>query len=222
MATRYTPLDNIPYPDGSVLPNVPLSFQQALNETERHTVIPVVDLNDRATKIPSPFVGMVTYNTATDAFEYWDGTRWKIVNQVAGAPTWASVSATPAVNLTPGKYYDLSMTLTVRYAMTVLTIVESHAVVSVYTNMFNNYNLNFTWDGGVTWSRGVLETYTYQSVNGAETHPLYHIGMTTLQPGTRKVTARASNPTTSNNTSSLSIQWQQILVIGLALSSGGF
>jgi hypothetical protein len=221
MALRYTPLDNIPYPDGQEKPNVPLIVQRALLETERHTIIPVTDATDRGSRVTTPFVGMVSYNAATDSFEYYDGTTWKLINQVSGLPPWVQVNATPAINLLPGKYYDLTVTINVKYAMSILAMQQANVIASVYTNMFNNFNMALQWDGG-GWSRGALTSFTYQQANGSEYTPQFHATIATLTPGTHKIVGRVTNSTQSNTTAVLGLNWTQIILIGLAQRSGGF
>ena len=100
--------------DTAIGPDVPQSMMNALGSLERYANVPVADAPTRETLMPlgQRYVGQVTYNVATDAFEYWTGTAWKTVNRKATLPSTVHVAANPNVTLNTGQYYDYTINVT--------------------------------------------------------------------------------------------------------------
>ena len=118
MGLLHTPLTNTPvtdWTDTAIGPDVPATMMNALGSLERYTNVPVPDAPGRETLMPQAqrYVGQVTYNAATDTFEYWNGTKWETVNrQAALAPSFHVVGG-PNVMLQPTQYYDFKFTVNV-------------------------------------------------------------------------------------------------------------
>ena len=49
------------------------------NDIRDRTVTPFTNAAERVAAIPTPDAGMVTYLTASDTLEYWNGTSWRMV-----------------------------------------------------------------------------------------------------------------------------------------------
>ena len=47
----------------------------------------------RSTLLPSPTVGVLTYLTETDVYEYWDGTAWSIIVDTSSFATTSSLQS---------------------------------------------------------------------------------------------------------------------------------
>ena len=118
MGNLLTPLTKTPvvdWHDTVVGPDVPQSMMNALGSLERYTNVPVADAPTRETLMPSAqrYIGQTTYNVATDTFEYWDGTRWRPVNQKASFPSTINIASQVNVPLAANQYYDYRTTVNV-------------------------------------------------------------------------------------------------------------
>jgi len=129
MGTLYTPLTAAPVADWHEKPDVPASLLSGLTGLERYANIPVSSSASRETKIPvgNRWTGMVTYNAATDTFEYWNGTTWQPVNRSLNMPASFASSTFADQSLRAGDYYDYLYRLTV----TKSCLVALHSLVCV-------------------------------------------------------------------------------------------
>lgn len=73
---NYTPISLLPYPLNSERPNGPDQFQQLAREIEPKLVNFYRSASERASRIPAPREGMLTYRGDIDALEMYNGSRW--------------------------------------------------------------------------------------------------------------------------------------------------
>jgi hypothetical protein len=196
MGNLFTPLTNSPvvdWTDTAVGPDVPQSMLNALNSLERYTNVPVADAPTRETKIPvaQRYVGQVTYNVATDTFEYWNGTAWQTVNRGAAMPSTVNIAAALAIALTANQYYDYRATVNVTKSCIAALWVKALANVSVTPTTWQGLSLQMAHNTSISQVAAKTNQY-FPSRNGGGNLDIGCFGRYVLDPGAHTVGLRAT------------------------------
>jgi hypothetical protein len=196
MPSLYTPLTNTPitdWHDTVIGPDVPQTMLNALNSLERYTNVPIADAPTRETKIPTGqrYVGQVTYNAATDRFEYWNGTAWVSVNWNAAMPGTVNIGANLNVALTANQYYDYRATVTVTQNCIAALWCKACANVNITPTTWQGLSLQMVHNTSVS-NAAARSNMFYSAKNGGGNLDLSCFGRYALSPGTHTVGLRAT------------------------------
>ena len=194
MGQLFTPLTNTPvtdWTDTAIGPDVPQTILNAVNSLERYTNVPVADAPTRETKIPTAqrYIGQVTYNQATDTFEYWTGTKWSAVNQKNAFPSTVHVMAYPNVLLNPGAYYDYraGINITTPCVVTMWGKAAGNTVIS--PTSWGGMTMQLLHNNDVVAGHGNVNAF-YPAANGGGQMDFGGWGRFAVDPGSHTIGIR--------------------------------
>lgn len=191
--TLYTPLVGAPVMDWYSKPDVPTSLLNGLTQLERYAVIPVTDAPTRETKIPTGnrWIGMVTYNANTDAFEYWNGTSWLTVNRALNMAAHLAGLGNLGSVLSAGQYVDYKVTITVTKACFVLLFGSTTASVTTTPTTWQGLNCQVFCDNTITAAPNTVNSF-YPAQSGTANLATTAMGRFQLAVGTHTLGVRSS------------------------------
>jgi hypothetical protein len=173
MGNLHTPLTNTPvvdWTDTAVGPDVPQSMMNALGSLERYANVPVPDAPTRETLMPTAqrYVGQVTYNVATDTFEYWNGTKWNALNRAATLPGTIHTMSYPGVVLQPNAYYDYRVAVNITSPCVVVIWGKIGGYTNIGPGQWGGLLIQMLHNEGVWANHGGVNAFYPASYGGGQ------------------------------------------------------
>ena len=225
MGNLHTPLTNTPvvdWTDTAVGPDVPQSMMNALGSLERYANVPVADAPTRETLMPQAqrYIGQVTYNKATDTFEYWYGTRWQAVNQGAAMPSNVHMVSNPNVMIQPTAYYDYRSTLTVTSTCNAVVFAKAWATCSINATSWGGMTLTLVHNDDV-WANFAVTDVFYSANPGIAQMDLTTFGRFTMFPGVNTLGVRVGAQQANTGINLVFVNFMAIRASGVANGGAG-